>query len=137
LGRAGKFLHLSFREKLLFAEAFLLHLGTGLLLKAVPFRRIPRLFRSQQSPVGGQQSDTVYLIREAVARAGRVSPWKNRCLVSSLAARCMLNRRNIPSSLSLGLSKKSDGQTAAHAWLKSCDIEVVEKNGEHTELYTF
>ena len=155
-----KFLRLSSAEKLLFAEAFLLHLGTGLLLKAVPFRRIPRIYRSRQfeTPaeektrirrladqeedqsrhnVSGQKSDAVFLIREAVARAGRVSPWKNRCLVSSLAARCMLNRRKIPSALSLGMAKKHDGQTTAHAWIKAGDIDVVEMNGEQTELSTF
>ena len=137
-----------------------MHLATGLLLKAVPFRKIPRIYRSQQfeTPAGektrirrladqeedqsrhnvsGRQTDTIYLIKEAVARTGRVSPWRNRCLVSSLAARCMLNRRKIPSAVSLGMAKKHDGQTTAHAWIKAGEIEVVEKNGEQTELYTF
>lgn len=43
-------------EKLLFLEAFLLHLWVGLLLKVVPFRWIPRLFASRQSAVGSGQS---------------------------------------------------------------------------------
>lgn len=153
--RISKFIQLSFREKILFAEALLMHLWAGLLLKLVPFRRIPHLFGSRQfetpieeenqsrhnvsgqQSVCSQQSGTIYFIREAIARAGRVSPWKNRCLVSSLAARCMLNRRKIQSVLYLGVSKKPDGQTVAHSWLKAGKDEIVEMNGEYTELYTF
>jgi hypothetical protein len=158
LGRINKFFHLSYREKLLFSEALLMHLWTGLLLKIVPFRKIPGFFSKRQfetqvqdksviSGVGKKDQfrhnipdphpDVVCLVKEAVARAGRVSPWKNRCLVSSLAARCMLNRRNIPSALSLGMAKQQGGKTLAHAWIIAGNIEVVERNGQQTELYSF
>lgn len=153
-------------EKLLFLEAFLLHLWVGLLLKVVPFRWIPRLFASRQSAVGSGQSETpmeagsrtrtcpdevgsvgsavgsqqsaiVENIRDAVQRAGQVSPWRNRCLVSSLAARWMLRRRKIGSELSLGVAKDTKGNLVAHAWLKSGDFEIVEKRGSYTELFLF
>ena len=132
-----KFMALSFREKLLFVEAFLLHLWVGMLLMVVPFRRIPRLFASRQSAVGSQQSAIVENIRDAVQRAGRVSPWRNRCLVSSLAGRCMLSRRDIPSQIWLGVIKSDKNRLQAHAWLKSGEIEVVDMKREFTSLYTF
>jgi len=137
LKRLTRFLRLSFREKLLFSEALFFHLLTGLILKTVPFRKIPELFSSRQAAVSSHQSDVTGQIKEAVARAGKVSPWRNRCLVSSLAARCMLNRRKIQSSLSLGMAKKMDGKNTAHAWLKAGDREIVERTAEFTELYTF
>ncbi len=153
-------------EKLLFLEAFLLHLWVGLLLKVVPFRWIPRLFASRQSAVGSGQSETpmeagsrtrtcpdevgsvgtavgsqqsavIENIRDAVQRAGQVSPWRNRCLVSSLAARCMLSRRDIPSQIWLGVIKSDKNRLQAHAWLKSGEIEVVDMKREFTSLYTF
>lgn len=142
----------------MFSESLLMHLLIGLLLKIVPFRRIPGLFSSMQSEAQTQEKlrtgnagkedqslrnspdplpDVIWLIKEAVARAGRVSPWKNRCLVSSLAARCMLNRRNIPSTLSLGMARQQGGKTLAHAWILASNIEVVESGGQQTELYSF
>ncbi len=44
---------------------------------------------------------------------------KNRCLVSSLAARCILKRRKIKSRIFLGLAKEFNGKMIAHAWLKN------------------
>lgn len=135
--RLRKFMALSFREKLLFVEAFLLHLWVGMLLMVVPFRRIPRLFASRQSAVGSQQSAIVENIRDAVQRAGQVSPWRNRCLVSSLAARCMLRRRAINSQIHLGIAKNAVGKTIAHAWLEAEGYEVVMKHGDYHDIYIF
>ncbi|MBE0678872.1 MAG: lasso peptide biosynthesis B2 protein, partial [Bacteroidales bacterium] len=59
------------------------------------------------------------------------------CLVSSLAGRCMLKRRHITSRLSLGVDKNSGGKFVAHAWLKTGSNELIEKQGEYTELYVF
>ena len=148
-GQLRKFFALSCREKRFFAEAFVLHLWVGLVLKVVPFRRIPGVFASRQfdapteaetqsrHTLSGRQTELIDFIRRAIQRAGRVSPWKNRCLVSSLAGRCMLRRRKIPSQISLGILKGADGRAIAHSWLMSGEIEIVEKSGDHTEMYRF
>ena len=114
-----------------------LQVTAGLLIKIIPFRWIPRLFAGYQSSVGSPQSEVIELIRDAIVRAGRFSPWKNKCLISSLAARRMLNRRKIQSQISLGVAKDANGKTIAHAWLKAGDFEVVEKSGDYHELYLF
>lgn len=127
----------------------MLHLGVGLVLIFIPFRRIPGIFRSRhyglpaesEAPsrytLSGQQDDSIRLIKDAVSRAGIVSPWRNKCLVSSLAGRCMIRRRKIPSELSLGVIKGAEGKVAAHAWLESCGLEIVEKGGDYTAMYRF
>ncbi len=177
MNRFRKFCALERNEKLLFCESFLFHLYVGLLLKVVPFRQIPSLFRNRSRPPSGpqipdqpagvpgrqpetpaktksrtrsvgaedhsrypvteQQVKMIEKIRVAVQRTGWVSPWRNRCLVSSLAARCMLRRRKIGSELSLGVAKDPKGKLLAHAWLKSGDFEIVEKRGSYTELFLF
>lgn len=143
------FIRVRWSEKLLFCEALLLHLFVGLLLKVVPFRMIPRLFSGRQfetpsetedqsrRSVSGRQSEIVEKIRMAAQRAGAVSPWRNRCLVSSLSGRWMLNRRKISSEISLGVTKQPDGKTIAHAWLIAAGYELVEKKGSYTEIYKF
>ena len=136
-GSATKFMKLSSRGKLFILEAVILHLWIGLLLKVIPFRRIPTLFSSKQPSVSSLQSESINLVRVAIQRGGRVSPWRNRCLVSSLVARKMLNRRHIQSSLSLGVAKSPDGRTVAHAWLSSGEEEVTGKHGDYRELFVF
>ncbi len=149
-----RFKELPVREKLLFLEAFLLHLFVGLLLKVIPFRCIPGLFASRQfetqteeedqsrtrsvgTAVASPQSEIIENIGVAVRQAGSVSPWKNRCLVSSLAGRCMLRRRKIDSQISLGMAKNANGKMMAHAWLVSGDVEIVPSGGSFRELYKF
>ena len=128
---------LPWNEQMLFSEAWFMHLTTGLILKVIPFRWIPRFFASPKSKVQSPKSQVIELIRNAIQRAGKVSPWRNRCLVSSLAGRCMLRRRKIESQISLGMAKDNEGRTVAHAWIKSGDVELVERSGDYTVLYTF
>ena len=142
---------LSSDEKLLFCEALFLHLWVGLLLKIIPFRKIPGLFGNRENgsrcKVQGARSEklepanpeplTLIQIKSAIQRASRVSPWKNKCLVSSLAARRMLNRRRIESQVLLGVAKDSGKKLIAHAWIRSGDFEVVEKNGRFMGMYRF
>ncbi|MCU0458722.1 MAG: lasso peptide biosynthesis B2 protein [Bacteroidales bacterium] len=127
-----------------------------MLLTVIPFRWIPRLFANPQSAVrpgpatsgvripekaplfrDSQQSEVITLISTATAKTARVCPWKNKCLVSSLAARCMLRRRKIHSGLSLGVAKAGGGKVIAHAWLIAGDAEIVPKGGDFHQLYLF
>ena len=133
----AKFGKLTPREQILFLEALVLHLWTGLTLKVIPCRWIAKVFSSRQSSVGSPQSEVVELIKTAIGRASKVSPWRNRCLVSSLVGRCILRRRKISSQLSLGVAKNPEGKTIAHAWLKSGECEIVDRRGGYTELFSF
>jgi hypothetical protein len=161
LKRFRKFVELPWSEQLLFSEAYFLQLATGLLLKVVPFKWIPRLFAgkgesrpplprlrrarkakgksisSQERGTRNKEQGTIEQIKTAIQRSSPYSLWKNKCLISSLAARRMLNRRNIQSEISLGVAKDLSGKTIAHAWLKVGDFEIVEKSGDYHELYLF
>jgi hypothetical protein len=136
-GRLHRFRRLPGTEKMVLMEALFFDLIAGLLLKIIPFRRIPSLFRNRGAAGAILQAGEIETIKTALGRAGRLSPWKNRCLVSSLAGRCMLNRRNTVSQISLGVTSLPGGRIIAHAWLRTEGFEVVEKNGEFTELYLF
>jgi hypothetical protein len=150
-GKFRKFGELSFHEQLLFSEALFLQVSIGLLLKIIPFRWVPKLFSGGVKGTGYREdrtSDTepgtlnmepgiLNLIKTAIQRSGPCSPWKNRCLVSSLAARSMLQRRKIGSQISLGVAKDDNGRVIAHAWLRAGKIEIVPKGGNYQELYLF
>jgi len=148
--RIQRFFNLPYKERWLFMEALIFQVWIGLMIKFIPFRWIPRLFSSRQyeAPTqeeaqsrprseSGRQSEVITLISTATTKAARVSPWKNKCLVSSLAARCMLRRRKIHSRISLGVAKDGGGKVIAHAWLIAGEAEIVPKGGNFQQLYLF
>ncbi len=45
-------------------------------------------------------------------------PLRTACLGQALAARALLQRRGIPSTLTLGLGRRPDGHLQAHAWVQ-------------------
>ena len=146
-----KFIRLSRYGKKLIIEALITQFLVGFLLLFIPFRKIPGMFPNPapntQLPIAigtapsarHPESSNMILeeIKYATKRVSRFVPWRNKCLVKALSARKMLTKRGIQSQLSLGVSKDSNSKTVAHAWLKSVDFEVVEKNGEYLELYLF
>jgi hypothetical protein len=142
--KIGKFRILSRRMKLLFFEALFYQLIDGLILKLLPFRIISRLFalpsnlESQRDGFRAPLPSYIsYEIKMVLIITGRLSPWKNKCLVQSLAARQMLSRRGIYTQICFGVTFDRSRKMVAHAWLKTYDLEVVEKNGDYQELYKF
>lgn len=137
------FFTLPWKLKLLSLEALVLQLIVGLLLKLIPFRWIPRLFKNPSSPrpLAPSSPHSSLLIasqiKQAIQSTSPISPWRNKCLVQSLAARWMLRRRGMNSLLSLGVTHDNKRKIIAHAWLKTGDFEIVEKNGDYVEMYLF
>ncbi len=131
------FLGLPVDEKLLFLESLSLHLWVGFLMKFIPFKKLSVWFANPSGKQVVPSKDTLEKIKSAGIRASRVSPWKNKCLVSSLAIRYMLRRRKIESKLSLGVIKAERGKVVAHAWLVSGDTELVARSDDYTALFIF
>lgn len=57
----------------------------------------------------------------AMAAAARRAPWRSECLEQAIAAKAMLRRRGIASTLYLGMGRDP---VAAHAWLRVGDMNV-------------
>lgn len=132
------FLNLTCAEKQLFFEALWWQYYTRLLLVFIPFRRIIKLYPSPKlyAPCSMPHALCLDRIKAATAQANLLAFWENRCLVQSLAARRMLSRRGIPSTLHFGMVQNPEGQPTAHAWLTVADFEVVNKGEVQVELHT-
>jgi hypothetical protein len=109
-------------ERLLLLEA-LACLGLArLAILLLPFRRLVPLLGQQQHETPAADTPTFHPTLQAVARAvaatSRHTPWESACLVQAIAAKLMLKRRGIPSTLHLGVAKE-DNRFMAHAWLRS------------------
>lgn len=120
--KAALFCQQPSQRKIAFLEAFLwLGLARGCVLR-FPFAAIaPYLGRlNQETAEVCIQSEraVVEQIAWAIATSSRYTPWRSNCLARAIAAKMMLQRRNIASTLYLGLKKNAD-QLEAHAWLRA------------------
>ncbi len=148
-------MHLSWRERFILGESFLL-LGIGrATVLFIPFKRIaPHLGVAQQetpyepssSPptITTQQTATQHIneISNAILLARRMTPWNSNCFAQALAGHLMLRRRRYANTLYLGVRKeivkapdketgketgKESSTLAAHAWLRNGNLIVTGK----------
>ncbi len=108
------------------------------IVSTFPFRIWVKLIKSTNRNNEPIDSDVVKAIRSAIFRAGKLTFWKNVCLVNSLAARLMLERRGIGSVIYLGLKFENGKKMNAHAWLMVGDAYVTPRGDlSFKEIYKF
>jgi hypothetical protein len=121
LGKLRKLVRLPGRDVMLLAEAAVSLTVAKLSLILVPFRRIaPRLGETMAESPSEDPADPELPRRVgwAVAVASRHLPWSSRCLAQAMAGKSMLLRRELSSTLYLGLAKGEQADLDAHAWLR-------------------
>lgn len=131
-----KFFHLPAKERAFFAEALTLLWIARIMLILFPFRICIKTIQKKKK--GKQASpDILDRIRHSTIRANRTAIWKNICLVQSFAARWMLQRRGIESTMTIGVARDAQGKMIAHAWLSSGDFQIVAVNGGFVTLISY
>lgn len=132
-----KFLRWPNTEKKLFLEALLLMYISKACLMLFSFKSCIK--RIEHSPTTQKQAHRkqLVLIKRAIIRADRFGFWSNVCLVQSITAKHMLNRRGIGSQLKLGVRHDENHQVMAHAWVSVDNYEVVNKGSDYNELISF
>jgi hypothetical protein len=142
MGKLKLFLSMSPNNMKLLMEAYFF-LGWGRLLKFVPFSKIaPKLGdRMKETPFDYIESNRklLGLISQMIQLASKYTFWESECLVKAYAARKMLERRGITSTLYLGTGRNEDGKLVAHAWLRSGPFYITGLEGKErfTVVATF
>lgn len=120
--RVAKFLRWPAERRRLMLEAWC-WLAWARVMKAIPFKRLaPTLGRPMTETPHVHDLSAERVVRsisEAVRVMSRHTFWESQCLVQALAARKMLERRSMDSTLYLGTAKDKQGNLIAHAWLRS------------------
>lgn len=116
------FLRLSWGKQVLLLEACM-GLGVArLAVRTVSFRNIAPYLGQQQLESSDEESSErerkAKHISWAVQTMSRYTPWKSNCLAQAIAAKFMLQRRQIKSTLYLGLARANVNDLEAHAWLR-------------------
>ena len=127
-----KYYNLSLKEKLTLGEAFILLVFIKMIVIFFPIRWYSYLFGKQQSEteifISNEYQFKIFKIAQAIVRSRKLIPWKSKCLTEAIAAKIMLQRQNLQSTLYLGVNKKGDTMVA-HAWLRCGNIYVTGRRG--------
>ena len=92
-------------------------------VRLLPFRVLARGLggRMQETPTAVPVTPRSRRVGWALAVASQRTPWRSRCLEQALAAKAMLRRRGIESTMYLGVTR---APFEAHAWVRVGDVHV-------------
>ncbi|WP_406946315.1 lasso peptide biosynthesis B2 protein [Halobacillus sp. SY10] len=126
------FLTLSMESKRLLLESFF-YLGWARIQKRRPFSNLaPSLGKHmQETGVDDECTDRriVAKVSQAIQIMSKYTFWESRCLVQALAAKKMLEKREVGNTLYFGTAKEDNGEMVAHAWLRSGPYIVTGAKG--------
>ncbi len=125
----SKFSRLRWRERGRLGEAFFYLALARIALLFIPFKRLAaRLGKQQhQSPATLAlpiQHAQARRIGWAVTTMSRYVPWDSACLAQAVAAKWMLQKRGLTSTMYLGVAYDAQKKMLAHAWLRCGEVYV-------------
>jgi hypothetical protein len=136
-----KFTALPPEEKWLFLEAYSMLGRMRAAILTLSFKRLTRSLEQSRGPgeivsLDTEQMRVVLSVGRAIGRAAAATPWESACLVQSLTAQRMLQKRGIPGVFYLGVAKdgESDEKMKAHAWTQ-CGEKIITGRAGH-EAFT-
>lgn len=102
-------------------------------IQFVPMKYLKKTFgiEGEESPQEGRLEDYRYarLVARYVNQSAGKTPWESKCLVRALTAQRLLKKKQIPTTLYLGVGTEN-GAMVAHAWLRTGNMYVTGGNGE-------
>lgn len=125
-------------EYVLFMEAWIFLAFARAVLIFLQFKKIVPLLGKTMvettDEITEKKIDLLALISLSLNRAAKYSPWRTKCFEQAIAAKMMLKRRGMKTTLYLGVYKDQMNKLGAHAWLKYNSIIVT--GGPFIEKYT-
>ena len=115
-----RFFRLSLKEKALLVEASLYLSYWQLIVKLFPYNWYSSfLGREVEMPKGESRFsvEEIKPIKKAIASGSKYLPWKPVCFPQALAAKSMLKRRGMQSTLYLGAAAHQLKIIDLHSWL--------------------
>ena len=118
--RLSRWARFPWDDKVLLAETAALTVLFRVVMSLAPFARTQRLAASLADGLPGSRRKRVRQaarIGRAVEIVGRSLPLAS-CLSQALAAQVLLTRSGHDAEIRIGVTRKSDGRLAAHAWVE-------------------
>ncbi|MCD4832982.1 MAG: lasso peptide biosynthesis B2 protein [Bacteroidales bacterium] len=97
-----------------------------------------RLSADRAGPAGGKevaieinsgQKELIQMLRKNIRRWKRYLLWRVKCFEEAIAAKKVLEKYKINSTLYMGVDKNAEKELIAHAWLKVGNEIIIGKKG--------
>lgn len=115
-------------------EAWIFCMWYRLLIFLVPMKYLKKSFGKEDTETSTEATNRdYYWACRASYEANRIAdktPWDSKCLVRALAARKILKRRKVATTLYLGVGLEDGEGMIAHAWLRCGSFYVTGGTGE-------
>ena len=139
LNRLIAFVRLPLSSKSALLEAALLLVFAKLLIRVTPYSWWSRLLgpvsRDREESDAITETEIAGSIARVIQTAARCLPWNIVCLPRAMVAKWMLARRNVSSTLVLGIRKtRQTGDADLHAWLRVGQQSIT--GGEVADQFT-
>ena len=125
------FVKLPFSIKLLAFEVTLELTLACIQLKSHEFKDLAKKLGESESEcpkVDSPPTQETRYLKGLIRRIADLLPWRCVCFPQAIAGQRILNKKDIPSTLYLGLLKEG-GEMKAHAWLRTGQYIVTGDNG--------
>ena len=127
---------LSWSQRRLFIQAWLLLPLTAAGLRLFGFRRVQAVLQRPASTVGREDLPAAQAIARIVRGASGWTPGHASCLTQSLVLSRLLHRQGLAADLHIGVGKP-EGRFAAHAWIEHQGVALAEAQTIHERYAAF
>ncbi|HAF31145.1 MAG TPA: lasso peptide biosynthesis B2 protein [Bacteroidales bacterium] len=120
-------------ERKILNRTFIWLIYAFILVRIVPLRWFSHLLGDFNNEIHCDLSvneiNLISFTKKNIRRLKKRIPWKVKCFEEAIAAKKVLEKYKINSTLYLGVNKSVKNSLIAHAWLKSGDVFITGEKG--------
>ncbi|MFC2152307.1 lasso peptide biosynthesis B2 protein [Bacteroidota bacterium] len=120
-------------ERKILNRTFLWLIYAFILVRIIPLKWFSHLLgefkKETKSDFSNSQIIIIDKLKKNIRRIKKQLPWKLKCFEEAIAAKKVLEKYEITTTIYLGVAKKTDNNLIAHAWLKNDSYFIVGKKG--------
>lgn len=127
-----KYFRINIIERKVLNQTFLWLIYASVLARVIPLKWFSSLLGEFKKEINidldSKQLGLILVLKKNIRRIKRILPWKVKCFEEAIAAKKVLGKYKISSTLYLGVDKNKEKGLIAHAWLKvGRDVIIGEK----------
>ncbi|MFC2104094.1 lasso peptide biosynthesis B2 protein [Bacteroidota bacterium] len=104
-----------------------------ILVRIIPLKWFSHLLgefkKETKSDFNYDQIKTIDKLKKSIRRIKKQLPWEVKCFEEAIAAKKILEKYKITTTIYLGVAKKTENNLHAHAWLKNGSYFIVGEKG--------
>lgn len=143
-----KYISLEKTERRIFNQTLFWLMFAFILVRLIPIKWFSNLLgvfnsrpadgKEKKLDLNNKQLQFISVLQKSIRQLKKRLPWTVKCFEEAIAAKKVLEKYNIKTTIYLGVAKKEEEVLIAHAWLKSGDVFISgEKGHKHHTVVGF